>query len=146
PPEKEKEKDMAPLTTFSAPIRTDGNAWDFHIYYRLEDQFDFAKALYERVKLEFPTVKVFRLWEKPIGPHTMPMFEVDVFTPAEFGAFLSWIALNRGDLSVLAHPHTTPGNDVEDHLVHGIWCGPQVPLIRAALIRHSFNNSCHIFQ
>ncbi|ORY50321.1 dopa 4,5-dioxygenase [Rhizoclosmatium globosum] len=108
---------MAPLDTFTAPIRNDGNGWDFHIYYRLEDQADFAKALYERVKTEFPSLKLF----------------LDVFTPAEFGAFLSWIALNRGPLSVLAHPHTTPGNDVEDHLVHGIWCGDKVPLIREAL-------------
>ncbi|KAJ3014848.1 UNVERIFIED_CONTAM: hypothetical protein HDU68_000102 [Siphonaria sp. JEL0065] len=126
-----------PLDTFTPPIiRTDGNAWDFHIYYRLEDQSEFAKALYEKVQTEFPTLKIFRLWDKPIGPHTLPMFEVDVFTPQEFGVFLSWIALNRGTLSVLAHPHTAPGNDVEDHLVHGVWVGERVPLIRAALEPH----------
>ncbi|KAJ3075737.1 hypothetical protein HDU98_007129, partial [Podochytrium sp. JEL0797] len=125
---------MTPLDTFPSPIRQDGNAWDFHIYYRLEDQHEFAKALYTRIQTEFPTLKLFKFWEKPIGPHTLPMFEVDVFTPVEFGAFLSWIALNRGALSVLAHPHTAPGKELEDHVVHGIWCGEKVPLIEEALV------------
>lgn len=34
------------------------------------------------------------------------MFEVNVFTPAQFGAFVAWMVINRGPLSVLVHPNT----------------------------------------
>ena len=34
------------------------------------------------------------------------MFEVNVFTPAQFGAFIAWLVINRGPLSVLVHPNT----------------------------------------
>ncbi|KAI8611650.1 DOPA-like domain-containing protein [Chytriomyces sp. MP71] len=120
------------FSSFAAPIRPAnvGNGWDFHIYFKLEE-LETALALHQQVRETFPTLKLFKVWDKPIGPHTLPMFEVDVFTPAEFGAFLSWIAVNRQGFSVLAHPHT--GDDVTDHLVHGVWIGDKVPLIRERL-------------
>ena len=34
------------------------------------------------------------------------MFEVNIFTPAQFGAFIPWLVINRGPLSVLIHPNT----------------------------------------
>ena len=34
------------------------------------------------------------------------MFEVNIFTPAQFGAFIAWLVINRGPLSVLVHPNT----------------------------------------
>lgn len=34
------------------------------------------------------------------------MFEVNVVTPAQFGAFVSWLVINRGPLSALVHPNT----------------------------------------
>ena len=34
------------------------------------------------------------------------MFEVNVFTPAQFGAFVAWLVINRGPLSALVHPNT----------------------------------------
>jgi len=34
------------------------------------------------------------------------VFEVNVFTPAQFGAFVAWLVINRGPLSVLVHPNT----------------------------------------
>ncbi|KAI9337624.1 DOPA-like domain-containing protein, partial [Zopfochytrium polystomum] len=121
---------MVALDAFQDPIRSPdaGNAWDFHIYYRMEDQFEYAKELYQRVHAEFPTCKIFRLWDHPIGPHTLPFFEVDVFTTQEFGAFLSWIAFHRRGLSVLVHPHSVPADPVADHAVHGFWLGEKLPL------------------
>lgn len=44
--------------TFPAPIRSPdkGNAFDFHIYYFQEDEYEkkYAKELYERIRREFP--------------------------------------------------------------------------------------------
>ena len=34
------------------------------------------------------------------------MFEVDILTPAQFGAFVAWLVINRGPLSALVHPNT----------------------------------------
>ena len=34
------------------------------------------------------------------------MFEVNIFTPAQFGAFVAWLVINRGPLSALVHPNT----------------------------------------
>jgi aromatic ring-cleaving dioxygenase len=63
------------------------------------------------------------------------MFEVNLFTPAQFGAFIAWLAVWRGPLSVLIHPNTvTPaGRDRRaeerlDHSERAIWMGERVPL------------------
>ena len=40
---------------------------------------------------------------------------------------LSWLALNRGDLTVFVHPNT--GQDLEDHRDRALWLGEQVPLL-----------------
>lgn len=63
------------------------------------------------------------------------MFEVNVFTPAQFGAFISWLAIWRGPLSALIHPNTIPEEGVpssesafRDHSQRAIWMGEKVPL------------------
>lgn len=63
------------------------------------------------------------------------MFEVNVFTPAQFGAFVSWLAVWRGPLSALIHPNTIPEEGVSssdsafrDHSQRAIWMGEKVPL------------------
>lgn len=54
------------------------------------------------------------------------MFEVNVFTPAQFGAFIAWLVINRGPLSALIHPNTD--DEVRDHTQRATWMGPPVPL------------------
>jgi DOPA 4,5-dioxygenase len=62
------------------------------------------------------------------------MFEVNVFTPAQFGAFVSWLAIWRGPLSVLIHPNTVeedkPRIEVQlrNHSERAIWMGERIPL------------------
>lgn len=34
------------------------------------------------------------------------MFEIDVSTPAQFGAFVAWLVVNQGPPSALVHAHT----------------------------------------
>ena len=69
-------------------------------------QTTFALELWTRIRHEFPELRIYRVWDKPIGPHPVGMFEVDILTPAQFGAFVAWLVINRGPLSVLVHPNT----------------------------------------
>lgn len=54
------------------------------------------------------------------------MFEINLFTPAQFGAFVSWLVINRGPLSALVHPNTA--DELQDHVRSYAWLGPEVPL------------------
>jgi len=54
------------------------------------------------------------------------MFEVNIFTPAQFGAFIPWLVINRGPLSALVHPNT--GDAERDHTQRATWMGEKLPL------------------
>ena len=54
------------------------------------------------------------------------MFEVNLFTPAQFGAFISWLVIHRGPLSVLIHPNTE--DEERDHTQRATWMGERLPL------------------
>lgn len=54
------------------------------------------------------------------------MFELNVFTPHQLGAVVSWLMANRGPCSVLIHPNTS--DEVADHTEHATWMGQPVPL------------------
>jgi DOPA 4,5-dioxygenase len=58
-------------------------------------------------KRTVPELRIYRLWTEPIGPHPVAMFEVNLFSPKQFGAFIPWLVINRGPLSALVHPNTT---------------------------------------
>ena len=107
---------------FPAPITNGTRAgFDVHIYYLQTnpEETKFATELHERIRREFPELRTYRLWDVPIGPHPVAMFEVNVFTPQQFGALLPWLVIHRGPLSVLIHPNT--GRDVRDHTQSATW-------------------------
>lgn len=54
------------------------------------------------------------------------MFEVNVFTVEQFGAFIPWLLVNRGPLSALIHPNTD--DELRDHTQRATWMGQPVPL------------------
>jgi hypothetical protein len=63
------------------------------------------------------------------------MFEVNLFTPSQFGAFIPWLIINRGPLSVLVHPNTIEivdgkefKDEERDHTQRATWLGERVPL------------------
>lgn len=56
------------------------------------------------------------------------MFEVNIFTPAQFGAFVPWLSVHRGPLSVLVHPNTTEDEERLNHTQRAIWLGERIPL------------------
>lgn len=129
---------------------------DVHVYHfqKNKEQAKFARELYERIRREckilrlyrhpwlfrliltmdtVPELRIYRFWEEPIGPHPIAMFEVNLFTPAQFGAFIPWLVINRGPLSALVHPNTVdengkPLDEERDHTQRATWLGEQVPL------------------
>jgi DOPA 4,5-dioxygenase len=54
------------------------------------------------------------------------MFEVNLFTPEQFGAFIPWLVINRGPLSALIHPNTD--EEERDHTQRATWMGQPLPL------------------
>ncbi|PQE30588.1 DOPA 4,5-dioxygenase protein [Rutstroemia sp. NJR-2017a WRK4] len=110
-------------------------AFDIHIYHypKNTEQAKYARELWERIRREFPELRIYKFWEVPVGPHPIPMFEVNLFTPEQFGAFIPWLAINRGPLSALVHPNTVdekgePLDEERDHTQRAIWMGERVPL------------------
>ncbi|CAG8373533.1 unnamed protein product [Penicillium salamii] len=99
-----------------------------NLYQNNPEQVTFAKALWERIRREFPELRIYRFWDRPIGPHPVAMFEVNLFTPAQFGAFIPWLVINRGPLSALVHPNTVKSEDERNHTQRATWLGDRLPL------------------
>lgn len=94
-----------------------------HIYFNadeVEDARALALAAQERLDL---SIGHFHL--RPVGPHPRGSCQLTVM-PQDFGAFASWMALNRGRFTIFAHAST--GDDKADHTNHVIWFGPSEPL------------------
>ncbi|KAL4757437.1 uncharacterized protein BDW70DRAFT_143328 [Aspergillus foveolatus] len=104
--------------------------FDIHIYHfqNNPDQVAYARALWERIRREFPELRIYTFWDKPVGPHPVAMFEVNLFTPAQFGAFIPWLVIYRGPLSVLVHPNTEAHEDERNHTQRAMWLGDRIPL------------------
>jgi len=113
---------------FPKPIDSSNNGFDFHIYYmqNVESEAKFARELHERVRREFPELRIYKLLEQPAGPHPTAMFEVDTFDPHQTGTLFSWLVVNRGPCSVLIHPNT--GDGYKDHTELMTWIGKPWPL------------------
>ena len=73
-----------------------------------------------------PELRIYQIFERPLGPHPIGMFEVNLFTPQQFGAFIPWLVINRGPLSALVHPNTD--DDYRDHSQRATWMGQPIPL------------------
>jgi DOPA 4,5-dioxygenase len=97
--------------------------WHAHVYFDAASR-DAAWALRERIEKSFP-IEMGRFHEKPVGPHPRFSYQV-LFKPDQLAPFLSWLALNRGDLTVFVHPNT--GQQLADHRDRAIWLGRQETL------------------
>jgi aromatic ring-cleaving dioxygenase len=109
-----------------APPRANSIAgYHAHVYFD-ESTAASAQGLRQRIADELRgQVRVHGLIGEPIGPHPLPMFEIDV--PAgRLEALMAWLMLNHGPHSVLIHPIT--GDDLKDHSDHPAWIGPPLPL------------------
>ena len=95
-----------------------------HIYFEPEKK-EMALTLSTKVlSLGYPAVKVFKIYDKKVGPHHRPMVELN-FTDAERSAVLRCLELNNPDLSILVHEDS--GDDYRDHLAP-TWVGQPLPI------------------
>jgi hypothetical protein len=71
---------------FTGPI-TNGTrgGFDIHVYFLQTDadEVKYATELWERIRREFPELRIYKIWDRPLGPHPIGMFEVNVFTPGK---------------------------------------------------------------
>lgn len=94
-----------------------------HVYYT-PAQRAHARWLRAQLGRRF-VVRLGRWRETPVGPHPRAMFQV-AFAPAQFGAVVPFLMLNRGPLDILVHPESGHGH-AGDHAVRSAWLGqPQV--------------------
>ncbi|KAK0617424.1 DOPA-like domain-containing protein [Immersiella caudata] len=129
---------------FTGPLDNgERGGFDVHVYYYQsnDSHVRYARELWERIRREFPELRIYTFWDKPVGPHPVAMFEVNIFTPAQFGAFVAWLAIWRGPLSVLIHPNTTETDvnlgrrELRNHTQRAIWMGERFPLDTAIFKR-----------
>jgi DOPA 4,5-dioxygenase len=98
---------------------------DFHAHIYFDPgELAAAQALAREAQALF-AVAVGRFHERPVGPHPRGSCQLTVPTD-RFGAFASWLVLNRRGLTVFAHAET--GDDLADHTAHVIWFGPSETL------------------
>lgn len=96
-----------------------------HVYYDPAETRGLAERLRARVAAEFPQARLGRWHDELVGPHSRSMYQI-AFPSGMLAAFLPWLMLNRGSLTVLLHPET--GDDYRDHTAHAAWLGGALPL------------------
>lgn len=95
-----------------------------HLYYRDAAGLAEARRIAEAAAARFE-IRVGRFHERPVGPHPLWSCQLS-FAPEIFGAFIPWLALNRGSLDVLVHLGTD--DDLFDHTQGAMWLGHSHPL------------------
>jgi aromatic ring-cleaving dioxygenase len=111
-----------------------------HIYYDADTRHlasALRDAFIELTKVEFSSddyafgktfadlVNVGRMHDGPVGPHTKPMFRIELHSSV-FKLIVNHLMLNHGDLSVLIHPETS--DPFKDHTLCTLWLGSKVPI------------------
>lgn len=66
------------------------------------------------LELVVPELRIFRALKTEWASHHEGMYEVNVNTPAQFGAFIPWLVINRGPLGCFMHCNT--GDEIKDHI------------------------------
>lgn len=92
-----------------------------HIYYEPETRESAEKLSMSITNALGPKLRYSgKLIDRPVGPHPVPMFEID-FAKERFGEVVMFLVLNHGSHDVLIHPET--GDDLRDHTAHALWLG-----------------------
>lgn len=104
------------------------SSYHAHVYFDAATR-ETADRLRQRMTERF-AVQMGRWHDRPIGPHSQPMYQV-AFSTELFATLVPWLMLNRAGLSVLVHPNT--GRPRQDHEVHALWLGQPLPLETAVL-------------
>lgn len=101
-----------------------------HVYYDA-DRRDEALALRQAlIEAGGEAITVHRMIDRLVGPHLLPMFEVD-FHESVYDALTAWLEDNHGNLPVLVHPLTP--DEIANHGSLARWIGQQLPINWARL-------------
>jgi DOPA 4,5-dioxygenase len=103
-----------------------------HVYFRAGAERDAAMALRKEVGERF-LVRLGTIWDKPVGPHPQPMYQI-AFATELFASLVPWLMLNHRGLSILIHPSTTLPR--RDHLDDALWLGTRLALSEEGLPEH----------
>ena len=96
-----------------------------HIYFTLEE-IALAEKVRTNIAQAIPQLSyVGRLIPMPIGPHSLPMFEIHIPVQIIESAKATIDNLREG-LSVLIHP--VQHDELEAHTAKAIWLGKPLPL------------------
>lgn len=97
-----------------------------HIYFDDSNMVS-AEALRAKAEAELKgqVLSVSRLINRPVGPHPMPMFEID-FYEKNLGDIYVWLRQNHGNHSVLIHKDTQP--EIPEHSIYATWIGTPLDL------------------
>jgi aromatic ring-cleaving dioxygenase len=117
---------------FNSQIRPQGfpHNFDAHVYYSPET-LKIAEKLKAEIEEEFAqeisasSLFVGVMIPKPVGPHPLPMFEVN-FAKEQFGVFVPWLMNRRQNLDVLVH--SISENNLKDHTQGAMWLGKSLNL------------------
>ena len=110
------------MSTPKRPVN-DYQHYHAHVYFDA-DSIDFARDLCTKASENF-SLKMGRVHEKPVGPHTMWSCQL-LFKNKDFDALIPWLDDNRDGLTVFVHPLT--GDDLKDHTDLASWLGDEVAL------------------
>lgn len=101
-----------------------------HVYFKPEE-YDKAARVRENLRSSLgQNARVYELVDHPIGPHPLPMFEVD-FPSSNLGKVVEALLTFREGLSILIHPLS--GDHLADHVDYPLWIGQPLELNIARL-------------
>jgi DOPA 4,5-dioxygenase len=92
-----------------------------HVYWSSPEQREIAVGL--RDQLAALDCGLGRVWDEPIGPHPLPMYQVNYCTAIQDSVEQ---VIESTELTVLLHEDT--GDDVRDHTTGTRWLGQELEL------------------
>ena len=98
--------------------------YHIHVYYDPATR-EKAAQLREQIAERFPTARLGRWHDVPVGPHPTAMYQV-LFPVDLFPTLVPFVMLNRQGLTVLLHPES--GRPRDDHTLNAVWMGAVLPL------------------
>lgn len=111
------------IKTHNKPPVNRHKAYHAHVYFD-SDTLERASKLCRQAG-ELFSLKIGRVHQKPIGPHTKWSCQV-AFASKHFDELIPWLIENRHGLSILVHGLT--GDDLKDHTDYAYWLGESVEL------------------